>query len=334
MLRVYLDQNKWIDLARAVTGNPGGDRFRDVLALARACVAAGEVSFPLDSSRYMETSKRAGERSRRQLVSVMAELSRFHTIAPSKVILPAEIDRALHSRFGRPAVPRTASVFGLGAGHALGSDTLVYRFPDLPADLVVPPGYRARAEAAGQELLEHGLLLGRVGDMPEPPEAAATRAAMTQDTEYARYENDLARTLVDHGLAKGKQLDRVMLVTELRDVLPPVLDALGRAGVDPSSFIEGLGQDGLASFLRDLPSRAVTADLRRDKHAQGQQRWERNDLLDIVGLPVAAVYCDVVVTERQWASRMRRAHVDRRYGTRILNDLADLPAVLVAATRL
>jgi hypothetical protein len=74
-------------------------------------------------------------------------------------------------------------------------------------------------------------------------------------------------------------------------------------------------------------------DLLRDKHAQGQQKWAPNDLNDVVYLPVAAVHCDVVVTERQWANRLTRAGVPRRHGTKVLSDLEDLTAVLVDATR-
>lgn len=67
VLRVYLDQNKWVDLARAGTGHRLGARFADALAMAGAGVAAGTVSFPLDMYRYWETSKRATtpQRSRR-----------------------------------------------------------------------------------------------------------------------------------------------------------------------------------------------------------------------------------------------------------------------------
>ena len=50
-----------------------------------------------------------------------------------------------------------------------------------------------------------------------------------------------------------------------------------------------------------------------------------------VALPVPAVYCDVVVTERQWAHRMRQGKVDVRYGTKLLSDTADLVEVLVNA---
>lgn len=40
MFHVYLDQNKWIDLARAATGHRLGERFADALTSARAAVAS------------------------------------------------------------------------------------------------------------------------------------------------------------------------------------------------------------------------------------------------------------------------------------------------------
>jgi hypothetical protein len=41
MLCVYLDQNKWVNLARAATGHPKGKRFRDALDVCRAAAASG-----------------------------------------------------------------------------------------------------------------------------------------------------------------------------------------------------------------------------------------------------------------------------------------------------
>lgn len=59
--------------------------------------------------------------------------------------------------------------------------------------------------------------------------------------------------------------------------------------------------------------------------------WEPNDYIDVVALPVAAVYCDVVITEKQWAHAMRRGKVDQRDNTILLNDVADLVDALVSA---
>ena len=333
VLRVYLDQNKWIDLAKAAHGTPGGERYEDVLALARAAVGNGSVSFPLDTSRYMETAKRTDWRSRQELVATMAELSRFHAVAPQQAVLPAELDLALQAICGRPETPRTAQVFGVGADHAFGGGIDVGRILSLHEGLPLPAGVRSQIEAEMRAAAEHALLLGPAPDDPAGAEHRRLMALMTQDAEFAAGRAALAARLTEQGYDKKERLDRAMLASQLQDILRPVVEALVHADIEPDSFFDTLGRDGLTAFLRDLPSRAVTIDLLRDKHAQGEQAWDPNDLNDVVSLPIAAVYCDVVVTEKQWKNRMLRAKVDRRYGTVLLSDLTLLAPVLSEATR-
>lgn len=109
MLRVYLDQSKWVDLGRAATAHQRGRQFEDALAMAQAGVAAGTVSFPLDTYRYCETGKRGDNLSRNDVVDVMRELSRQHTMALLFGVLNQEPDLALRRRFGAPGPPATAA---------------------------------------------------------------------------------------------------------------------------------------------------------------------------------------------------------------------------------
>ncbi|HEV2772803.1 MAG TPA: hypothetical protein VGV57_08260 [Thermoleophilaceae bacterium] len=124
MLRVYLDQAKWIDLANAAQGRPNGARFGDALTVVRAAVDRGLASFPLSAAHYLETCRRADPRSRLALARVMSEISRHHTIAGPQALVPAEVEAALHERFGRPLGPKTAQVFGFGASHAFNNPSL------------------------------------------------------------------------------------------------------------------------------------------------------------------------------------------------------------------
>jgi len=107
-----------------------------------------------------------------------------------------------------------------------------------------------------------------------------------------------------------------------------------RAGVDPEFFPGLLGERGLLQFVDDLSTRYVTNVLRRSKHKhkQPQQPWEPNDFIDIVALPVPAVYCDSVVTEKQWVHHLRLGKIEERFETPLLSDTAKLTDVLVAAS--
>lgn len=60
MFTVYLDQNKWIDLARAAAGHPHGERYHDTLRQLRQAVFEGRAKFALSCVHYFETA-RAGD---------------------------------------------------------------------------------------------------------------------------------------------------------------------------------------------------------------------------------------------------------------------------------
>lgn len=128
--RVYLDQNKWIDLAAAARGLKKGTRFQDALLVAKAGVEAGELSLPLSSAHYMETNVRRQWRSRRDLALTMVALSQLHTIAPIQAVIPPEIDRALQAVAGRPTSPRDLRPFGFGASHAFATEIPPYQLPE------------------------------------------------------------------------------------------------------------------------------------------------------------------------------------------------------------
>lgn len=325
MLRVYLDQNKWIDLARAATGHPGGDRFRDALDVCRAAAASGTVSFPLDIYRYWETAKRSDDVSRNQLVDVMLELSRRHTLSLPFPVLDREIDEALQSRFGRPVDVRSARLFGQGMRH-IATNRLEWPGFEVPAGS--PPGLKAQLQTGLTEALEEKLL--RAG-----PAAHASAGVDLSESDHAErfveYETSLAAAIAKAGV-KGSILYDTIRVSDLRDIYPAVVKALLRAGIDPDVFPSLLGDGGLLEFVDDLPSRYVTNVLRRSKHGQRQQLWEPNDFIDIVALPIPVVYCDIVVTEKQWVHHLRLGKVEERFETQLLSETAKLTDLLVAAS--
>ena len=331
VLRVYLDQNKWVDLARAAAGHPRGGQFADALTLARAGVAAGTVSFPLDMYRYWETSKRRDDRSRDDVVDTMLELSNQHTMALPFPLLDREIDLALKRRFGRPEHPRQVQEFGIGIRH-IGEGRLDWPELDLSAlpdgGVSLAPGLSSRLSELINQSAEEALL--RAG-----PDAYRASGFAHSDSDHAErfveFENKVAATIATNRLT-GDAIDVAVRATDFGDIRPAVTIALGRIGMTYQEFMDGINVGELISFIDDIPTRYVTNAMRSAKHRQTQQKWEPNDFADVVALPVPAVYCDVLVTEKQWVHRMRQGKVDRRYNTKLLANTADLVDVLVAAS--
>lgn len=329
MLRIYLDQNKWIDLARAATDRSEGARFVEALSAARVAVGAGTAVFPLDLYRYWETSKRGRDRSRNDVVDVMRELSQQQTMAPPLGILDMELDAALRRRFGRPESARQQAIFGTGLRHITG-DRMNWPKPDysvLPdGGASIPDDRRPQLEFTLIEMLEAHL--HRAG--PDTFRAAGfDLAASDHGKRFVDFENKVAASITEHGLTGGA-IDQAVRGADLGDIRPAVTKALERIGHTWDEFIDDATVADLMRFMDDLPTRYVTNVMRSAKHRQTEQKWEPNDFIDVLALPVAAVYCDVVVTERQWVHRLSQGNVDHRYDTMLLSNTADLVNVLAS----
>lgn len=145
------------------------------------------------------------------------------------------------------------------------------------------------------------------------------------------FENKLAAKIREHRLTGGA-IDIAVRGADFGDIRPAVVTALERIGMTYGQFLERVGGEGLIDFVDDLPTRYVTNVLRSAKHRQGHQQWEPNDFIDIVALPVPAVHCDVLVTEKQWAHQMRQGKVPERYSTIVLSRVDDLVEVIVSAS--
>src|SRR6266850_7778248 len=88
-ISIYLDLNKWIDLARAEDGMPDGAPFRPVLETALTSVADGRAIFPLSSAHLMEVAKIGDDVRRAKLASLMVRLSQgWFLTAVSSLLIP------------------------------------------------------------------------------------------------------------------------------------------------------------------------------------------------------------------------------------------------------
>jgi len=322
-LRVYLDQNKWIELSAAAQGKAGFEHLDDVLLVARHGVEHGLVSFPLSSIHYMETWGTKPWRQRQPLATIMAELSRFLTIAGHEEVLAMELDRALQERFGRPTNIRAVDLFGYGVAHAFGKANLGLRdrlSPEIRAAIDEHPSLGRTIDDIG----EFSALAGPPRDLPVV--GIDTTSHKVFGDRFAEGERSLASRLREQGFAKGR-LPRALVASVFLDILDPVNDAFARAGISAAELDT---RDAITDFVMSLPSMHVAYEMRRIRHRNPQQSWKPNDLNDIAALSIAIPDCEVVVTERHWRGVLTDAHLDTRYGTAILDDLCELPAHIVA----
>src|SRR5215471_14030132 len=118
---LYLDQNKWIDLARAHYGKPEGVKFQPCLQFIRAAIKAGTLIVPFGVWNAIESMISGDEGRRKRLAEFMVDLSGNKTVSPENVVAPMEIVNATRQLFGMPATeaPRKSLVH-VGIIHAMG----------------------------------------------------------------------------------------------------------------------------------------------------------------------------------------------------------------------
>lgn len=223
---VYLDQAKWIDLARAAHGDPAAARFEPALAAARAAVIAGRAAFPLSSGHYIETWRQTDDGRRKRLARTMSELSRHVTMASPPVLCNVEIDAYLHNRFGRPLAPRTCPVFGRGGGHTT-------EFAPLP---------NQRYDAAQEEAL---LAQRPPGFLPHG------RGHLDHAEAYAEAERELSESVP----SLGKLAHYTLFATAVAEIGENIAEALARASLPEELFMQFLVEEP-EDFISALPTRA------------------------------------------------------------------------------
>src|SRR5260370_41434105 len=98
---LYLDQNKWIDLARAHYGRPDGKPYVDALRAVRTAVSTGTLLVPFSLVNALEAMIPRDAARRERLAKFMVQLSCNTSILPESAIRPTEIVNLLRKTFNR-----------------------------------------------------------------------------------------------------------------------------------------------------------------------------------------------------------------------------------------
>lgn len=290
-LLIYLDQNKWIELARIVYGKDAKPGSKVVLERIRAAISSGRWVLPLSAVHYMELARISNRERRHRLGAVMHEFSGGVTMAPVREIIKHEIEIALISRW--PVLAITPfSLLGRGVDHAFGVDIQV-------------SGGRVFRERFERSVLAGDALL----DLDSP---------VQRDSEHReRFQRHLQglKEIRDR-LAPASWEDALNAITMI-DIIDPLNCVFSRHGLD-KAMLFSQGKAELTGWLQSLPSRQVDLHLHRQVLKDLDYRSKLTDLEDWAGLIIASVYCDVLVCEKHMAAMLRRdgfqssARIERR----------------------
>jgi hypothetical protein len=314
MKYIYLDQNHWISLAKAVKGRPDGANFVKALDAAREAVANRRAVFLLSSVHFLETARAPTPKQRDELAALMNCLSMGVVLRPSRLLVEFQIRNAVRRMFGEPLLPNEPSPFGRGIEDAFGME--LCKLLDMPPE---------RAERLRSALDTPEGLITMLAQKYEAGRKAYIACSDQMDKEaVADYEQR-------RNLWAGEDQDfthrgyAVILTKMLWTELQHSLQEIGRIVDDWGNT----GPSRLMKFWESIPSLHVEMELNTQMHRQKSKPWTTHDDRDIGFLSLAIPACDVVVTEGFWVDLARRRKLDVQYKTVLLSDLRDLPKHLV-----
>ncbi len=274
---VYLDQNKWIELAKIYNKKIVSPRAVSFLKEIEASIDCG-YNYPLSAIHYMEFSRISNPGRKKRLGQVMWKYSQGKTLISSREIIQNEIESSL-SQFFPNIKPKKLKLIGSGIANAFG---------ELRKDL--PFGLNEAAEEA--------MLTGDENFDIDP-------ISFYSDTHRLKIRSFLESLHeMKHQLHKN-QWDNWLYAITIKDILEPLNDVMISYGVNNNGF-GGFDANQLKLFVETMPTRQLDVHLLRQVLKNPNYKPKDSDLEDWSGLGIAACYCDVVVCEKHFADMLKR----------------------------
>lgn len=313
----YLDQNMWIDLARAVYGK-GNTHLLPIVEFVRQVKASGLSVFPLSLGHHMETSKRADADQQERLGRFMWEVSDGNTLASPTSILRHEIDMALQSTFQTTLNVRPFTLVSRGLAHA--ADKSRFRLELDDPDKVFSEDQKTELEAFANRVFAYSVLTGTT------PWGAAPRPRADLSPPGKQFVASIADLRTRLASASDDVRRMTVYSVILNELLPEVKAALQFHGMMLDQFAAlGLidGPAGYIRFLEQMPSVRVNAHLYLQWLRNPQLPLRENDLNDWYYVGTAVAYADVVVTERHFAHVVNAGNLVKK--AIVISNLSELP---------
>lgn len=307
---IYLDQNKWVELARVHAGADNSGPIAELYPQLIAAVEAGRVLFPLSSSHILETSKRNDPVSRGNVAETQAKLSRGYAYRDRTTRLEVEVRTTLLRLFDEEPTQLPPNwAIGAGFWQVFGApDTLENGAQEIQA-LIQLSALIDPAELYVSYMKDQDDAVRRV-----------THAKVAADTAelIARVEERRSRVA-------GAPLDlrrRAYAVEQFMENQDHFLRVLGQLGYTFDQ-LHALGERAIKALIEDVPTLNVEGEMAARPEARSGS-IKPNDAFDMQWLYTAIPYSSHVVAEKSAIALARQARLDVRYSVRLFTSLTDL----------
>jgi hypothetical protein len=296
---VYLDLNKWVDLASAETNNPAGEQYKSALTTAEELASTGKAIFPLSFAHFIEVAKIGDNDRRSRLARLMSKLSQGWFFVSASCLMRAALRRAVGRQFQKP-------------------------FSD---ERIAPVSRSLKAAFATSEKLKlagadfEDTLLDEPRVLEELLSACRSGSSFVNRWRTIAQEHESGRSLRWSASKDVRKRAYCVLVTE--GIQNDLISVLAEFGLTWQDFAD-LGPKWCLDLLESVPSLDVEINLFVERNEHRDRKIQANDELDLAFLSLAVPSCRAVVTERFWTSLIRRMKLDVKYGTYVTSDLSEV----------
>lgn len=306
---VYLDQNKWIELARAHTGKACPDSTKELYTQLTKAVESGKVLFPLSASHIIETSKRNDAISRAELVETQAVFSRGYCYRSRKSRLTVEIGQALQRIFN--LTPSTLPL------HWAIAPCFLEAFEPMDS-LIASTPERQRIE----RLLKHFTPAETYIEFMKQQDDSVRRLVHNKITNELsslidRIENRRTK-LSGEKFETRRRIHLAQLFLEHQEKFIRTLISLGI----PIEEYEKLGEK-LKPLIEDVPTLNIEAELAARLEAEPGP-LSTNDFFDMQSFYTAIPYCSWIIAEKASISRAKQAKFHSKYNVKLSHSILEL----------
>lgn len=306
---IYLDQNKWIDLCRAVYRPAEYPRLRVVLELLCQKAKSRQIAVPLASANIYETHKISNPKRRYKLAYVQSTLSQGVVFRGRHKRLEVEVTDVLRKTYGLNVIQREkywflSNIFFESTLES--SDPRHRRFFServLNAIRTDPPRF----------------LFDYLTSTPDDIRTVAV-SNFSKGAERLRQQVEERRSRdANESWSMRRRIQGAMLIINELDL---ILGFARRAGL-PEFDENNVLRDNARKIINNSPTYFIEREIALRLEAQSRP-IEENDFRDMQSFCAVTAYADVVVAENQFANLAKQSGLDRKYETQILTDLHDI----------
>lgn len=307
---IYLDQNKWIQLARYYTKRDTvDDEIGKILELVLKKSLDGEWIFPLSFIHYNETRTRKQKEQRLELAKFMGIISRNWGIFPYGTYKKEELESNLKAdNKYSPIKHNPGCLFGKLYDYETILKKCGINLSEFQAEKINEVIAGLNCFLYSMECRDNDEIINELVD---------------DNNFYAECYKELREEDNRHTISEQAKLP-VMFMQCFSADYKEILDKLA---------VTKEQKDNLAyqMYQKQIPkSFYVNMNLTYYSKLKNKERKNHiNDYKDIVSISQALPYCDVLITERYWSALIKEHGLDKKYNTIVSDNVKILDELVL-----